>query len=474
MRVVRLACAGLLFFAAARSAAQTDEERVRLMRETLSYTDVIDAFDGPDPIDLNVRLEYERVRERGAIYRERSGRSQTKVADSQRELSRIAIGVDLGLHRDLMFSVRMPLVLSDARALRRPGGRSEGALAVDLAGAQGAGTPLFLPPLDAPTRAGLDYIAFGGAYALLNQMRKPWLPTWVVRVEGRRALGTPVHPCRETAEGRRCGTLSGEDRDGDGAPDGTRRAGLEPGSSRGLSGLLLETRFSRRYRHFEPYAGSGVLVEWPSSARSLFPRAGAAPARPGVQTSAALGTGLIPWENRGTFQRIALDLRLETVHVGAGYDYSPLFDALGSASDPELARARYEGARGSAPGTSIQRCADANDLDCGFGERVPFTGVTRIASHLQYGGRLGVEVQAARYVRFVLGSALSWVTPHAISGVQACGSDVSAPSLGDDGRACTSGGVDARHRSVIDAPGRRFFLRDQLLLSIFAQATAMF
>ena len=72
MRALSSLCAGLwpLFVGAAH--AQVDDDRLRLMRETIAYTDVIDAFDGDDRFDLNVQLAYERMRDVGTVSRERT------------------------------------------------------------------------------------------------------------------------------------------------------------------------------------------------------------------------------------------------------------------------------------------------------------------------------------------------------------------------------------------------------------------
>ncbi len=493
MRVVLVVSAGLAFLLACatarlgtpRALAQADDERLRLMHETISYTDVVDAADGDDRFDLHVHLGYARLRDRAAIYRERTradGRSgATKVAESARDVSQLALGVDVGLYRDLMAFVRMPLVLSDARSLRAPSGQSAEQRTSELSDPSGpdSAQPLFDVPLSAPTRAGLDYLAFGGAWGVLNQTRRPALPTWVLRIEGRRALGVPLRACRTSSAGVVCGSQGVEDRDGDGSLDGTRAQRGRPGSSRGMSALLLETRFSHRYRRAEPYAGLGLQVEWPSTAKRAFRpsglRGGLGRARPGPESSATLGVALIPWENRGTFQRLVFDLRLLGTHVARGTDYSPLFDALGTSSHPELARARYEGARGSAAG-GLPPCSDENATDCGVGQRVSFYGPTEIAPHLRYGGQLGLEVQAARYVRFAVGSSLQWVTAHALTGRAPCAGEAGSAdeARSDEGSQCSAGRVDARERAVIDAPGHRFELRDQLLLNVYAQATAMF
>ncbi len=494
MRVVPVVCAGLLVLLAgagarfhsllcARALAQADDERLRLMHESSSYTDVADAFDGDDRFDFNLHLGFVRLRDRGSIYRERTSadgrRSEEQVAESARDVSQLALGLDVGLYRDLMAFVRMPLVLSDARSLSAPRGKSPDQLQSELRDVSGPGAtqPLFGLPFSAPTRAGVDYIAFGGAWGVLNQTRRPALPNWVLRVEGRRALGVPLRACSRASTGVVCGSQSAEDRDGDGVLDGTRAQPGRQGSSRGMSALLVETRFSHRYRYAEPYAGLGLQVEWPSTAKRAFQRAASdlARARPGPETSATLGVALVPWENRGTFQRLMIDVRLLGTHVARGTDYSPLFDALGTSSHPDLAQARYAGVRGT-PGGGLAPCSDQRLTDCGVGPRTSFYGPTEIAPHLRYGGQLGLEVQAARYVRFALASSLQWVTAHAITGRAPCTGNASGAdeARSDEGSACTAGRVDPRSRAVLDAPGHRFSLRDQLLLNVYAQATAMF
>ena len=47
---------------------------------------------------------------------------------------------------------------------------------------------------------------------------------------------------------------------------------------------------------------------------------------------------------------------------------------------------------------------------------MPFRGLTEAEAYLRYGGQLSLEVQAARYVRFGIGSWLQWATDHAITG----------------------------------------------------------
>ena len=445
MRVPLLAVVAVLLSLAPR-ATSAQAEVSRLMHEPIAYTDVLDALDGRDRIDLSVQLAYERSRDRGTLYREHttpSGeRRLSRVAQAERELSRLALGFEVGIFRDVMAFVRLPLILGDARSLS-PAAGVDDLTSAALLGDATTGAPLFALPFAAPTRAGLDYLALGGAWALLNQMRVPWHSTWMLRIEGRRALAAPLRACRLRDEVTSCGSGTAASRGG------------SSGASEGLSALLLETRFSRRYRHAEPFAGLGAQVSWPTRATRSY-RGG----RPGPEASATLGVALIPWEDRGSFQRVALDMRLDGTYVARGLAYGALFDALGTSMAPALVRVPEVG------------CAEG---DCEASETVAFRGVTEVASRLRYGGRLGLEVQAARYVRFAVGASLHAVTAHALSGRDACmGGGQLAATSDPTGSVCVRGRADPGHRDEIDAPGRRFFMRDELLLGGYAQATAMF
>jgi hypothetical protein len=433
MRAVSLAVSLL----ALSSQARAEDARLRLMHEPIPYTDVADAFDAHDRFDFNVHLDYDRVLERGSIYREQRAQDgevqQHKVGSSELERNVFSLGVDIGLWRDVMAFVRLPLVLSDERSLQRG---SDG-LASALAGSDG--NPLFALPLASPSRAGLDYLALGAAWSVLNQTRASWQPTWVLRVEGRRAIGKPLRACTVRMDQNVCG--------GQTTQDDPSAGGGDPGVSAGLSALLLETRFSRRFRHVEPYGGLAVLAQWPSTARARFQPDGAGSARPGPESTITIGAALIPWEDRGSFQRITFDLRLDVTHIARGTYYTPLFDALGTSSDPSLVGSR---------------------------DGVSFQGLSESEQHLRYGGRVGVELQAARYVRFAAGTTLHWVSAHALSDRAPCTGSASGTSLSEDGQSCVGSLVDPRERGEIDAPGRRFFVRDQFLLGVYANATAMF
>jgi hypothetical protein len=246
-----------------------------------------------------------------------------------------------------------------------------------------------------------------------------------------------------------------------------------------VSALSLETRVSKRVRYAEPYAGLGVLIEWASSGRKYFKPAGdlkgATEQAPPKQIFTTLGSEIIPWEHRGRYQRVAIDMRVNATYYTRGLDYSALYDALGSSDHGALARVNYEGVRGNGQG-DLAPCSGSADTDCYVGKRVPFYGLTETGSHLRYGARLGVDIRAARYVRFALGAGLSWVSAYALTSAAGCNTSegASGRALGSAGQSCGAHASNPQYRATIDAPGRRFWLTGQMLIDLYASATAQF
>jgi len=445
--------------------AQADDSALRLMRESIPYTDVIDAADGDDPFDLNAHVGFTRTTDRGTIQREytdsNGDRKRSSVADSERLTSALMFGLDIGLFHDLMASVRLPLILSDARTLSLPSGKSVNDVDRRLSDPKDAGNvngPLFSVPFESPTRAGFDYIGLGATWGILNQQREPYFPTWILSLEGRRAIGAPLKPCGQFNGDTICGSLTD-------TGTGKEFSNKSAGSSRGLSGVMVETRASYRYRYLEPYMGLSYLVEWASTAKKYFNPTGdlegAVNTLPSRTTVATLGTALVPWENRARFQRFALDLRLTGTYLSEGHDYSALYDALGTSTHAALSTPNREGFPDGEP----------------FGAKVPFYGLTDIQARLKYGMRVGLEMQAAQYVRFSFGTALNWLTAYAMTSADACNTSVSSStsrSYGLGGSKCDDGIINPAQRATIDSPGRRFWMTEQFIVDIYANATAQF
>ena len=441
-------------------SAQEDEP-MRLMEETIAYTDVADAFDEDDPFDVNLTIGYAREVQRALITREQDG-SFVDIADYSREVQRLNVGLELGVFRDISLFARMPLILSEDRELSVPDGRTRDEVRTDLCqidpsapmgpdcsipSSLRAEDVLFDVPSVSSTRSGIEHLAFGLTVALMNQARDPHLATWLLEFEGRFGVGDAMTPCVERSTGRVC----------DGGADRT-------GVNRQTAGFRVESRTSRRYRYAEPYAGLSFEIEWPSQDGAFTPTgdlSGFTNTLPPRQGEITAGLALIPWENRENWQRFAIDLRFTARYISEGHTRSPLYDALGTSTSPYLETSNLEGVL-DATNSRILR-------------EVPFMGLTDVQPHARIGGRFGMDILAARYVRFQFYAAIHYDTSYLITYADACNPSVT-PADASDPRAgtCVRGIINPHHRPPIDIPGRRFRLEDSLTFDIGASVRAQF
>ncbi|MEM1415183.1 MAG: hypothetical protein AAGH15_09795 [Myxococcota bacterium] len=412
---------------------------LELLRDPISYTDVVDAGEPGDRFDLHARVAFRRHRRTGLVQRELGG-SGPRFATVGRFLqlrNELELGLDVGLWRDTAFFARLPLVLRDDRRIdERRGGSSR-----LLEPAETDATPLFGLPFESPTRSGVDSLVLGLAFSPLQQARRREGPTWTFLGGLDVGIGELLAPCAAGQEG------------------------CSPGLSEGTHAVFGETRLSRRYRHAEVYTGLGVRFAWAGRADGAFrpggDLAGYRRTRPPTQGTLTLGTAFLPWENRETSQRLSLDVRGHLAFHSAGRDYSPLYDALGASTHPTLTTPNCEGA----PPTG-QSCADAGL------RAVPFTGLTDVQQRARIGATLGLELRVARYVSFRFASTLAYQTPYLLTFTRACNLDRSLPA--DDPRACSGGVRNPHHRPVIDLPGQRFRMAGATLLDFHLEARAMF
>ncbi|HEX4355487.1 MAG TPA: hypothetical protein VHZ95_21325, partial [Polyangiales bacterium] len=255
----------LLLVAAISGRAAADDGHSYLLAEPIDYTDVIDAFDDGDPLDVNIALSFIRRENTSTIAREApnsddriAGRSQP-IADSEEIENALQLEVDVGLFKDLMVYARLPLVLSDTRRLQLPSAarcsssacadqRNKIVDALTPAG-PGGGEPLFDLTsgrgYHSATRSGIPAVDLGAAWGILNQYRTPYMPTWVVSAEARISVGDVMTPC---TEGMSC----------------------RNGISRGTARFQLESRWSYRLRFVEPYLGLSFALERATGASDRF------------------------------------------------------------------------------------------------------------------------------------------------------------------------------------------------------------
>lgn len=462
---------------ASESIASADEplpaKEIRLLRETGENTTVIDAFDGDDPFDANLLLTFRQQWKSASIRRETAlaqpglttggfVSANENVASYKQSISTLEIGTDIGLYKDLAFSFRLPIILADSRELSDLDGSAKNQQRLQ----DGVGNQLFTVPFKSPTRSGVDWLSVGLNYAIFNQQRDDTKPTWVIGIEGRFGVGTPLHACNDNAPVK-CPTPSN--------PSVNR----DPGISRGMSAVEVHTVFSRRYGYLEPYAGFRMMAEFPHSDTDMGDTSGLRGAllnRPPLMGSFTVGTEVFPWENREVFQRLGLDFRVRGTYYSPGREYSELFDALGSSGAKTL-RDPNPGAYRAATDGSFGSIVDPAS------PKVFFTGVTDTQAYGAFGGAIGVTWQAGEYVKFNAGFGLTYAQSHVITGADACNPDFK----GDAGTSgpCRSGAVTAaggsttgipnpNHRQVIDLPGRRFTVDDATIVDLWLSGVVMF
>lgn len=475
----------------------------RVFSEPSEITQVVDAFDEDDPFDLHLSLGYQHTWNKAQIRRESaidqpgltSGgytEDTLKVADYSQTISRLNTRAEIGLFRDVALIVRVPIVLADDRKLSATGGTPQ---SVTLVGAPGE--QLFQLPFTSPTRSGIEYLAVGVDAAVMNQFRDHTKPTWLIGIEGRFGVSAPMHACNKHPKPTNLGGgnqldcaepsdinrngVGGEYQDENGNNlEGNFKGGKSPGVSRGTTGLELHTYISKRIKYVEPYAGFRALFEFPQSSSDfgITDFKGSLVNHPPLRGTMLVGTNVIPWEVRQSYQRIAMDFRFTGTYVSEGRDYSELFDALGSSDAPSLRSPLYSEYQANSDSTDTANPSVVKPSS----EKVYFTGLTDVQPYGVYTLSTSVTWQAGEYVKFNVGGGYTLVQGHLISFDQPCNPDFSSDigksgpcrQLKSDGSYSSNGIPNPNYRAVINAPGRRFKVEDSYGFDVWLNATVMF
>jgi hypothetical protein len=490
--------------AAAGSAGADEPRKVtepRVLREPAEVTQVVDAFDDDDPFDLHLSLGYQHTWKRATILREthinQTGlttggftASTMNVAEYKETTSRLNTRADIGIFKDIALVVRVPIILSNNRELTG----IEGSDAVQPIVLQGApGEQLFSLPFKSPTRSGVEYLAVGLDFGVMNQFRDRTKPTWVIGLEGRFSVSEPMHACNERIAGlnqpgpqRKCAEPSDYNRNGisdfrdpSGLPlEGEFSGGRDPGVSRGVTALELHTLISKRIKYIEPYGGFRALFEFQND-NSDYGKTdfkGSLVNHPPLQGTMIVGMYVIPWEVRDAFQRVSIDFRFTGSYRTEGRDYSELFDAIGSSDARSL---RHPNFSDYEPTGDPNNPSQVNPRS----SKVYVTGLTDVQQHGVYTFSTEFTWQAGEYVKFGLGGGYTLVQSHFITFDQPCNPDVDNKTVGEAGPCKStnaSGGTTAtgvpnpNYRHVINVPGRRFLVDDSHAWDAWINATVMF
>jgi hypothetical protein len=396
-----------------------------------------------DLVDVLLSLGWTHESRRASLKREIEGQATGGQIALRNDLvyrqSRDALHLraDVGIWRDLSLFVGLPIVLADDRSLdfdRSACGFTAAPGCVDENNATilrdgilpGFATPTF--GLDSthqrpfqhpsqtvfrgPTRKGLEYLAVGASWALLNQDRDFTHPTWIVRAEARFAIG------------------------GDMRFD-PRRATANTSVGPGFNQFLFSTIFSRRLWTLEPYVGGWYLLPVATSGSPVGRDVlGKGPADSPVQRAGAdFGVEAAVWDDPRSQRRITFELGGRFELRMSGLEQGPLWEPLaGSTSCPK-------------DPTACRRNVDV-DLN-GDGVVDPNPGTTHVPAYGVLGGQAGLGVRAGRYLRFRGLVGLAYEQDHFLT----------------DGHS----GIDS-----YDTPGRRFRLEDGLSWNLLVEGGLLF
>lgn len=502
------ACLALLPTPAGAAEPRQPTEPNVLSDTAVDLLDVPDAFDTGDPFDVTMRLAFDHEQRDAAITREAASGAaggaygeRLLVGSYAESTERLVPELAIGILRDFALHVRLPIILANDRALREAGSPPSNAALAGL-----PGETLFAVPFDAPTRSGIEYLAVGMNLGLMNQFRNPALPNWVVGIEGRINVSEPMHACnaRPPAGQVSCAYPADIDRDGvadalgpaysaplagggnlSQEPEGDFSGSRGPGVSRGTHGLEAHAYVSRRLRYIEPYTGISGLAEFQTPDSDYGPSSffGTLNNHPPLRGGVIAGVAVIPWEQPDRYSRISIDLRVEGYYVSEGRGYSELFDALGSSSAPSIRSPNFEGYRQNVPADpATPSVVDPNS------DRVNFTGITDIQQHGDYKFRARFTWQAGQYVRFDVGGALRVIQGHLITFDQACRPDPlvslahAGPCKVDTGSTDQNGdptfdptgAPNPAYRTVLNAPGRRYYAETSIGWNLWLRASVLF
>jgi hypothetical protein len=474
-RRLGLCFVAVLALSGASEAAQADEpvaaREPAMMSETAEITSVVDAFDGSDPFDLNIVLGFSQSWKNAKIRREtqlpQNGLAGApgspagfipateNIASYSSSMSTLDLGVDVGIYHDLALILRVPVILAWSQSL----GDLDGSSAVAAQRlADPAGGQLFSVPSSSPTRSGIDTVSAGLDWAIFNQQRDLTKPTWVVGIEGRLAVGSPLHACQVVNNANFCPN-----------PDGSP-GNRTPGISRGFDSVIARTVWSRRFGYVEPYSGFWVQADFPngSSDYGKWNAQQDLERSPPLQGSFALGLEVVPYEQREQYQRLSADFRFRGTYHSPGRDYSELFDALGASQATSL---RTPNPATYTEGPSGQSMADPN------AQKVYFTGITEVAAYGSVTLSASSTWQAGQYIKFTLGGNVTYAQSHLVTAADVCTANgntdpaAAGPCVHDN---LVQGVPNPDHRDIIDLPGHRFSVDDTTVVDLYAMGIVMF
>jgi hypothetical protein len=291
-----------------------------------------------------------------------------------------------------------------------------------------------------PTRKGIDQLHVGIKYGILDQDKQPHLPTWILGVEGRFAIGRPMEFSRNIAIDE---------------PLSNSAVG------RGTHELGAWTALSRRYRFLEPFFGAHWRYAFRASETTFQKFDNMGVSNPQSTTGLYVGAEFIPWENKAKQQKFSITLMGTADLKYGGRAYSEVWELL--ADSPALV-GTYAPGEGQCNVQEALAFAGTNPADpVGFydaanaapnsGDCQPFSGITDVDDFARFGLRAAMNFHLGKYARLNFGADVKTDTQHFLTNANRGDPEAFGdPNIVEGDEV----GVNPVRRDVVDNVGRRY------------------
>ena len=446
-------------------------------------TRVASSFDEGNPFDFHFGVGYDFEFKKAAILREWSDGTTNHIARDllyRQQRHTVLPKVEIGLYKDIAIYAMLPVVVNDTRnysfdqeadpciypdqvnatnpvatCVNHTNSTSirDGIIPRDGFDATNTSNPYgnfggadTETIFQGPTRRGIDQLHVGLKIGILNQERLSHMPTWIIGLEGRFAIGKPMTFSRDIINND---------------PAGNHRVG------RGIHELGVWTALSRRYRFLDPF----FTAYWYQGIRAgntefrNFSSLGAqTKINPQSMVGVSFGTEIVPFERKAKSKRVAIELRglAQLRYNGRGYS-----EAWELFSDSPALVGTKDPASGACTQQDINRVVqyagnnpeDPNYIEnSGSGGCEVFNGITDLQDFATFGFRGGLNAQLSKTASLSIGVQALTNTRHFIT--MAGRGDADAGGSDPERVEPNTAEVNPVRRDVIDNVGRRYLVDD--------------